>query len=267
MRLLVPLRPDPRAPLAAANPTAKVAAALVLMVVVFMSIDVVTPSIVLLGLLAAVPASGIRPRDLLARAWPLLVAASVLGLLNAAFASADAGPVLFRVGPVELRQDGLLDGVAVGLRVLAVALAGLLAVLATDPTDLADSLQQQLGLSPRFAVGALAAVRLMPVIAHEWQILRLARRARGVSAGRSPWAAIRIVAGQLLSLLVAAIRRATRLAVAMEARGFGSRECRSVARPQGMLRADWILIAAAAALAASAVLVSVLAGTWRFLLG
>lgn len=267
MRLLVPLRPDPRAPLAAANPTAKLAAALVLMVVVFMSIDVVTPTIVLLGLLAAMPATGIRPLDLLARAWPLLVAASVLAILNSVFASAESGPILFRVGPVELRQDGLLGGAAVGLRVLAVALAGLLAVLATDPTDLADSLQQQLGLSPRFAVGALAAVRLMPVIAHEWQILRLARRARGVSAGRSPAAAVRIAAGQLLSLLVATIRRATRLAVAMEARGFGSRDCRSVARPQAVVRADWLLIAAAVALAGAAVVVSIAAGTWRFLLG
>lgn len=267
MRLFVPLRPDPEAPLARANPTAKLAAALVLMLAVFLSIDVVTPTIVLIGLLGAVPATGIRPGDLLARAWPLLVAALALAILNAVFASAESGPILVRFGPVELREDGLRDGAAVGLRVLAVALAGLLAVLATDPTDLADSLQQQLGLSPRFAVGALAAVRLMPAIAHEWQVLRLARRARGVSAGRSPMAAIRIAAGQLLSLLVAAIRRATRLAVAMEARGFGSRTCRSVARPHAVVRADWLLIAAAAALAVAAVMVSLAAGTWRFLLG
>lgn len=267
MRLLTPLRPDPGAPLARANPTAKLAAALVIMAVLFASIDVVTPSVVLLGLLGAVPSTGLRARDLLARAWPLLVAAVALALLNAAFSSAGSGPVVIRLGPLELRQDGLLGGLAVGLRVLAVALAGLLAVLATDPTDLADSLQQQLGLSPRFAVGALAAVRLMPAIAHEWQILRMARRARGVSAGRSPTAAIGIASGQLLSLLVGAIRRASRLAVAMEARGFGSRPCRSAARPQAVARADWLLIAAAAGLGTLAVAISLALGTWRFLLG
>jgi energy-coupling factor transport system permease protein len=263
----VPRRVDPRAPLARANPVAKLAAALVLMAVVFVSIDVVTPAIVLSALLAAVPATGLRARDLLVRAWPLLLAAVALVVLNAAFSSLGSGPVLLRIGPVELREPALLAGVAVGVRVLAVALAGLLAVLATDPTDLADSLQQQLHLSPRFAVGALAAVRLMPAIALEWQTLRLARRARGVSAGRSPVAAIGIAAGQLLSLLVGAIRRATRLAQAMEARGFGSRPCRSAARPQSMEPGDWVLVAGASGLGALAVGASLVLGTWRFLIG
>jgi energy-coupling factor transport system permease protein len=264
---MVPLRPDPRAPLAGANPTARLGAALVVMAVAFVSIDPLTPSLLLAVLLAAAPMSGVRLRDLLARAWPLLLAAAVLGLLNALLSPAGVGSALLTVGPVEVREEALAAGLAVGLRVLAVALAGLLAVVATDPTDLADSLQQQLGLSPRFAVGALAAVRLMPAIAQEWQTLRLARRARGVSGGRSPLAAIRIALGQLFGLLVAAIRRATRLAVAMEARGFGSRPCRTSARPQAMRRRDWLLIAGAAGLGALAVAVSLAVGSWRFLFG
>lgn len=266
MRLLVPLRPDPRAPLAGVNPVARLGAALVLMAVAFAAIDPVTPTVVLAGTLAAVPASGIRLRHLLARAWPLLVAATVLAVLNAAFAPAGGSDVLLRIGPVELRADALAGGLAVGLRVLAVALAGLVALVATDPTDLADALQQQLRFSPRFAVGALAAVRLMPAIAQEWQVLRLARRARGVSSGRSPFAAARIAAGQLLALLVSAIRRATRLATAMEARAFGSRPCRSTARPQRMAANDWLVLGGAVALGALAVAVSVGLGTWRFLL-
>jgi energy-coupling factor transport system permease protein len=267
MRLMVPLRPDPRAPLARVNPTARLAMALIFMAVAFASIDPLTPTLLLVVLLAAVPASGIRPLDLLVRAWPLLLAAAALAVLNALFAPAGSGAVLLRIGPVELREEALVAGIAVGLRVLAVALAGLIAVVATDPTDLADSLQQQLGLSPRFAVGALAAVRLMPAIAHEWQTLRLARRARGVSAGRSPLAAVRIAAGQLLAILVGAIRRATRLATAMEARGFASRPCRTTARPQAMERRDWLLLAGAAGIGALAVTIGVVLGTWRFLIG
>jgi energy-coupling factor transport system permease protein len=267
MKLLIPLRPNPRAPLARANPVAKLAAAFVVMAALFVSIDVVTPALTLIVLLAIVPATGIRTRDLLARAWPLFLAAAALTLLNALFSADGSGPTIARIGPVELRADSMLAGLAVGLRVIGVALAGLLAVLTTDPTDLADALQQQLRFSPRFAVGALAAVRLMPTIAHEWQILRLARRARGVSAGRSPFAAVRIAAGQLLSLLVSAVRRATRLATAMEARGFGSRPCRTVARPQHKRSADWLLIGAAIGLGASAIGLSAWLGAWRFLFG
>ena len=42
VRLFTPLRPDPRAVLAAANPAAKLAAAAVLMAVLFVSVDAVT---------------------------------------------------------------------------------------------------------------------------------------------------------------------------------------------------------------------------------
>jgi energy-coupling factor transport system permease protein len=78
---------------------------------------------------------------------------------------------------------------------------------------------------------------------------------------------MRLFFGQLLALLVAAIRRGTRLALAMEARGFGTRPCRTVARPQVVRRPDWLLIGAATALAAFAVGVSVGVGAWRFVLG
>jgi energy-coupling factor transport system permease protein len=80
-------------------------------------------------------------------------------------------------------------------------------------------------------------------------------------------AALRLFFGQLLALLVGAVRRATRLATAMEARGFGSRACRTIARPQRMRGRDWILLALAAALGVIAVVTSLTVGTWRFLLG
>jgi energy-coupling factor transport system permease protein len=113
-------------------------------------------------------------------------------------------------------------------------------------------LQQQVRLSPRLAVGVLAAIRMLPILAVEWQLLGMARRARGVSAGRSPVAAARLAFGKLLALLVGAIRRATRLALAMEARGFGTAPCRTVARRQWMRAADWGLLVAAVAVGAAA---------------
>ena len=53
-------------------------------------------------------------------------------------------------------------------------------------------------------------------------MLTLARRARGVDAGRNPVARLRLFASTAFALLVGAIRRGTRLAVAMDARGFDS---------------------------------------------
>ncbi|HEX2142668.1 MAG TPA: energy-coupling factor transporter transmembrane protein EcfT, partial [Candidatus Limnocylindria bacterium] len=66
---------------------------------------------------------------------------------------------------------------------------------------------------------------------------------------------------------VAAVRRGTRLATAMESRGFGARQCRTVARPQVVRQSDLVLVAAAAALGLGAVGVSLATGSWRFIFG
>jgi len=73
MRLLVPLVPDARAPLARANPVAKLGAALILLVALFASLDGVTALIVL----AALMASGILILSF-AQSAPLGLAAAAL---------------------------------------------------------------------------------------------------------------------------------------------------------------------------------------------
>ena len=241
MRRFTPLRPDPRAFLARANPVAKLGAAAILMALLFVSSSPLTPAIVLAGLLASIPLTGLRVRDLLGRTWPLLVAALSVGVLNVLLA------------PGEKDAADLVRGLSLGLRLLGVALSGVLAIASTDPTDLADSLQQQARLSPRLAVGVMAAVRMLPFLAVEWQILGMARRARGVSAGWSPMGAARLAFGRLLTLLVGSVRRATRLAMAMDARGFGTAMCRTIARPQRARPGDWGLLAGATTLGALAV--------------
>ena len=70
MRLFTPLRPNPNAPLARANPVAKLAGALVLMTVLFLSVDPVTPVVILAGLVGSVWLSGLAWPALLARTWP-----------------------------------------------------------------------------------------------------------------------------------------------------------------------------------------------------
>jgi len=122
------------------------------------------------------------------------------------------------LAPASSAGPDVTGGVALGLRLMGIALSGVLAVATSDPTELADSLQQQARLSPRLAVAALAATRMLPILAVEWQLLGMARRARGVSAGWSPILAARLAFGRLLALLVGSIRRATRLALAMASR-------------------------------------------------
>ncbi len=122
---------------------------------------------------------------------------------------------------------------------------------------------EHLHAPPRFVVGALAAYRLFPLFSREWDSLGLARRARGIEADRAIAQRLAAFPGRSLGLLIAAIRRATRLAVAMDARGFGARECRTVARPRAFASSDVALLVAALMVVAVATATSVALGTWR----
>lgn len=251
MRLLAPLEPDPSAPLARAHPLPKLAAAVVLMLALFVTVDVVTASIVVAALLCAFPLTGLPLGPFARRLAPLGGAAVAIAVLNTLFA-ADA--------------RGIAAGVAAAVRLVGISLAGVMTLATIDPTDLADALVQHLRASPRFVVGALAAWRLAPLFGREWQILGLARRARGVEAERGLVDRLASFPGRSFALLVGAIRRATRLALAMDARGFGRRPCRTLARPRHIGRADWAVLVVAVAVAALATAISLLIGTWRPLL-
>ncbi|MEJ3746596.1 energy-coupling factor transporter transmembrane component T [Actinomycetes bacterium KLBMP 9797] len=252
--------------LARRNPVAKIGAALVFTLALVSTLDPLTPAIAIAMELALVPLFGVRFRALARRAWPLLLSALGVVLTIVLFAAERSGATLVALGPVVVTTGVLSTALGLALRVMAIALPGALVFASIDPTDLADALVQNARAPHRFAIGALAAFRLVPLLRQEWEQLTLARRARGVDAGRNPVAVLRIFASTAFALLVGAIRRGTRLATAMDARGFDSGVPRTHARVQRFGAADAALIAGAVVLAALALGTSIAAGTFRPLL-
>jgi energy-coupling factor transport system permease protein len=234
--------------LARANPVAKVAAALVLGFGAALSDDAVTPAVLVLLVLLISAAGGVTAVDILRRGWPLLVSAAGLG----------ATTLLFGDSPTPL-----LTALTVTTRVVAVALPGVVVLLTVDPTDLADSLVQNARVPARFAYAALAALRLLPLMGAEWQTIKAARRARGIDAGRNPLRHLELFAGTVFTLLVGAVRRGTRLALAMDARGFDATGPRTLARPQVVRQSDVALVVGAFVLLATAATVSIAFGTFQ----
>jgi energy-coupling factor transport system permease protein len=246
---------------------AKLAAALVFSFILIATLDPVAPAIAIAVELAVLPLFGVRYRVLARRAWPLLLGAGGIVVTLVLFAADRSGRVLVEAGPVVVTSGVLMTALGLVLRMLAVALPGVIVFATTDPTDLADALIQNAKAPARFAIGALAAFRLVPLLEQEWQMISMARRARGVEAGRNPVAKLRLFASTAFALLVGAIRRGTRLAVAMDARGFDAGMPRTVARRQRFGTADGLLIGGAAVLAGAALTVSILLGTFRPLIG
>lgn len=237
-----------------ANPLARLAPALALGLVNIATLDPVTP-LLTLGLVGgAAPLLGLTWRQLFRLSWPLLVATLTLLVVNT-LAFPDPG-----VGAADVRA-----GAVTALRLLAVALPGLVVFATVDAVDLADSLVQQLRLPPRFSYEALAAMRLVPMLTEDWRTAPLAARARGI-APAGPAGRLHQLARRLVGLLVTAVRRATRLALALDARGFDA-ATRATSRPSRWTGADsgWLV---AGLLAAGGVAVaSVAVGAWRPLTG
>jgi energy-coupling factor transport system permease protein len=263
--LLTPLAPDPGAALARINPVAKLAGAVVVLIGLIVTSDPLTPTLLLAIELAALPFTGLRATTLLRRTWPLLLSVSGVAVTNMIFVN--GGNVLLDLGPADITSHGLDAAAAVWLRLLAITLPGIVVLATTDPMDMADALVQRWHAPARFAYGALAALRLLPLLATDWQMIALARRARGLDAGRSPVSLLRLFVSQTFAVLVASIRRGVRLATAMEARGFDAGHGRTVARPQPMRPVDWWLLAATVAVVLLVTAISVAAGSWAPALG
>lgn len=230
--------------LARRAPIAKLACALLLPIFILLSLNPVVPAVALAAELLSVPFFGVRYRDLARRAAPLLFSAFAMFITFALFAAERTGTTLLSLGPVDITTGMLATAAALALRLLAVALPGILVFASTDPTDLADSLIQHGKASPRFAIGALAAFRLVGLFRDDWRTITMARRARGIDGGRNPFAHARLFAGTAFTLLVGSIRHGVRLSRAMDARGFNSDHPRGIARPQTFGPADVALIAA-----------------------
>ena len=113
-------------------------------------------------------------------------------------------------------------------------------------------------------LGSLAGVRMITLFRDDWRTLGLARRARGLGdTGR-----VRRWLSMAFALLVLAIRRGSRLATAMEAKGFGATgsdaPARTWARPSRLTGADVVGLVISALIGGIAVGLAVYVGTFHW---
>jgi energy-coupling factor transport system permease protein len=249
---LGPVRPDF---LTRVTPAARLAAGMTWLLAAIVTLDPAVPvrltiaAVVALALWSGLPLRRI-PRRLAPLGLAILSLTAFAILLSGSNADRSLA-ALVEIGPVRITPPAVSAGLAIGLRVVVIGLTTLLVFGPSDPTRMADSLVQQWRIPDRFAYGTLGAMRVAPFMADDWTVIAAARRLRGVGSngltGR-----IRDTGDRLLVMLVAAIRRAERLALAMDARGFDSGIRRSHFRELRVTWRDWLTIAVALAVAVAA---------------
>lgn len=127
---------------------------------------------------------------------------------------------LFQWGFIHITKESYSHGLFLGFRALVFALLGLLFTLTTTPVSLFYSLMQQMKLKPKYAYSFMAGIRLIPIGIEECRVIRKALYVRGVSGKSAIMKCYNRIKLSAVSLLVQSIRRAYRIAIAMEAKKF-----------------------------------------------
>ncbi len=237
---------------AAANPlTALGAALLITLVLLVTGLDLRAASAAVVVECVAAAFAGVPAPRLGRRALPVVVFALLLGVTIGLY-GAPSGVVHLRAGPILVTGGSLALAVATAVRLVAITLPAVVLFTDLDPTRLADALGQRLRVPARIVLSALAALRLVEEFGDDRRSLAAARRARGLGGGPAA------LPGQVFGMLVVALRHASDLATAMEARGFGAPVRRTWLRPSRFGVMDAVVAACAALVCTAAVVAPVL---------
>jgi energy-coupling factor transport system permease protein len=213
--------------------------------------------LVLAVLTAAVLAVGLWAQLSLKQLLPFLLGASWFLILGALIwpAYIHQGLPLFRVFELTITLDGILFGIAMGLRVALMVLTAGVWMMTTSPQKMTLGLLK-LGLPYKAGLAMSTSIRFVPLINAERATIMEAQRARGLRLEKgNPLARAGKSVAVIGPMFLRAIDLAQALAIAMDARGFGARAGRTSIIQIGMTRLDrWILVLCLAAVIGGLVL-------------
>ncbi|MFT4416639.1 energy-coupling factor transporter transmembrane component T family protein [Fredinandcohnia humi] len=173
----------------------------------------------ILGVFIGIFLGGWRLIYILKRLLPYLGIFILVFWMMAAFGEGEE--TVWKWAWFHITVESINHGLTIALRMLGFITYGLLFTSTTDLTLLIMSLIHQCKLSPKWAYGLIAGFRFIPLFQSELNQIKIAHKIRGYKPKNSWKAFIRYS----LPLFTQGIRKAERIAVAMEVRGFtGARD-------------------------------------------
>lgn len=155
-----------------------------------------------------------------------------------------AGRELLAWGPIHLTVGGLADGAALGLRLLAMALAVFLWLYTTPSPAIVHGFVR-LGMPYAWGLSLSMALRTIPSMGRNYEIILQSQRARGLDLGTMRGLQrMRAMLPGLLALIVSSFRASEHMAQALEARAFGAQGVRRTYLSELRFRvSDWLFLA------------------------
>ena len=168
------------------------------------------------------------------------------------------GEVLIKLGFLKITREGVETAAFMAVRLIYLVIGSSLMTLTTTPNELTDGMENGLGFLKRFhmpvhevSMMMSIALRFIPILVEETDKIMKAQMARGADfeSGNLIQKAKAMVP-LLVPLFISAFRRATDLAMAMEARCYRGGEGRTKMKPLKYASRDKIAYAVFAVYAA-----------------
>lgn len=156
------------------------------------------------------------------------------------------GEVLFQLGFLRITKEGVRIAGFMGIRLIYLVVGSSIMTLTTTPNELTDGLEKSLGFmkkvgAPIHEVSMMMsiALRFIPILVEETDKIMKAQMARGADfeSGNLIQRAKNMIP-LLVPLFISAFRRATDLAMAMEARCYRGGEGRTKMKPLHYAKRD-----------------------------
>ena len=176
------------------------------------------------------------------------------------------GTPIFKIGFLQMTWEGLQFAAFMAIRLVYLVMGSTILTLTTTPNQLTDGLEKSLGFLKKVGVPVhevsmmmSIALRFIPILIEETDKIMKAQMARGADfeSGNLIQKAKSMVP-LLVPLFVSAFRRATDLAMAMEARCYRGGEGRTKMKPLKYAKRDRMVYGAYLVYFAAAIVLKVL---------
>lgn len=254
------------------DPRAKILAAILYIVTVFLAKNLFAFCLLLLSAVALILVSRIPLRIVMKSMKPLAIILLFTALINIFWMEGET--LLISFGFIQIYLEGIINAVLIAVRIM-ILLTGTMILLTftTTPIALTDGLEQLLAPLKKigvpvheFSMMMTIALRFIPTLTEETQKIMNAQKARGAdfSTGSLVQRAKALVP-ILVPLFVSAFRRADELATAMECRCYTGGEGRTRMNVLHAGAMDYVICILIVALGAGIVLLNQMGGymlTW-----
>ncbi len=246
-----------------ADPRMKTVAMILFVVIVFFADNLLSYSLLLLGVIGACLLSRIDWKVILKGLKPVLFIAVFMGAINVFFTGGNT--LLLELWVIRIYAEGLIAAAFIMIRLFClVGGTSILLTYTTSPNVLCDAIESL--LSPLklirvpvhdFAMMMTIALRFIPTLIEETDKIMSAQKARGADFETgSLLKRAKALLPILIPLLVSSIRRASELAVAMECRCYAGGEGRTKLKRLHLRFFDWAFLLAFVFFGAALILLS-----------